>query len=118
VWVIRGRKKKLLVAFHFQYSTEAAWNCDKCRSGGLAQIRNCAWLPEESRGKDHRQGLVWCRKGVATSQCPKNEITASSVSWLEAFQQWKALGPVAFGELDVRTADAFLVLEEAYREEL
>ncbi len=61
---------------------------------------------------------MWCRKGVSTRRCPKNEIAASSVSWLEAFQQWKLLGPAAFGELDSRTADAFLVLEGAYREEL
>jgi len=68
--------------------------------------------------RDQRPRLVWCRKGVSTTQCPKNEITASSVSWLEAFHQWKLLGAAALGELDPRTADAFLVLEEAYREEL
>jgi hypothetical protein len=62
--------------------------------------------------------LVWFRNGVSTKRCPKNEITASSVSWLEAFYQWKVLGATAFGELDARTADAFVVLEEAYCEEL
>ncbi len=25
------RKKKLLIAFHFQFSSPAAWNCDTCR---------------------------------------------------------------------------------------
>ena len=98
---------------------EAAWNCDKCRSGGLARIRNCAWLePQNLPESDHPSGLVWFRKGVSTSRCPKNEISANSVSWLEAFNQWNKLGAAAFGELDPRTADAFLVLEGAYREEL
>lgn len=68
--------------------------------------------------RDQQQRAVWRRNGVSTTRCPKNEITASSVSWLEAFHQWKLLGGAAFGELDARTADAFLVLEGAYREEL
>ena len=85
----------------------------------MAPTRNCAWLETDgSKEKDPRPRTVWGRKGVLTKRCPKNEITASSASWLEAFHQWKLLGGVAFGELDARTADAFIVLEEAYREEL
>jgi hypothetical protein len=68
--------------------------------------------------RDQQLRVVWSRNGVSTTRCPKNEITASSVSWLEAFYQWKLLGPAAFGELDARTADAFLVLEGPYREGL
>lgn len=81
-------------------------------------MRNCAWLDmESSKESGERPRLVWCRNGVSTNRCPKNEITARSVSWLEAFHHWKILGPAAFGELDARTADAFMVLEEACREE-
>jgi hypothetical protein len=74
--------------------------------------------PEGLPELDHPSRLVWFRKGASTNRCPKNEISANSVSLLEAFNQWNRLGAATFGELDPRTADAFLVLEGAYREEL
>ena len=38
------RKKKLLIAFHFQFASSAAWNCENCRKSGLVKRRNCAWI--------------------------------------------------------------------------
>ncbi len=39
------RKKKLIVAFHFQYANQAAWKCDSCRRGGLELKRRCGFIP-------------------------------------------------------------------------
>ena len=43
VWVERSRKKKLIVAFHFQLGNHSAWNCGPCRKSGLERKRRCGW---------------------------------------------------------------------------
>ena len=45
----RVRTKKLIVAFHFQFSSQAGWRCDVCRRTGLEKKRRCGWLPVSTR---------------------------------------------------------------------
>ncbi len=107
------RKKKLIVAFHFQSSNQAGWRCDQCRRQGLEEKRRCGWLPEERRGAGR---LVWVRGRVGAEECPKSLVTAHSVEWLERFLAWKFAGGGALDELEAREADAILTLEREWRE--
>src|ERR1035441_2449457 len=76
------RTKKLLVAFHFQFSNQAGWECDACRRSGLEVRRRCGWLglPHDGKGAP-----VWARKAVAIESCPKSYITAESEGLVEDF---------------------------------
>jgi hypothetical protein len=91
-------------------------NCDKCRNGGLTTIRNCAWVKEQPAGE--RRRAVWARERVLTFQCPKSIITAKSLSFIEQYQVWKELGGINALEIDAKAADALMVLEQAWREEI
>lgn len=44
-------------------------------------------------------------------------ITAQSLSFLEQFQWWKKFGGGVSWDLEAKTAEAFVVLEEAWRKE-
>ena len=105
----RGRAKKLIVAFHFQSSRQAGWRCDTCRKAGLATKRRCAFSAPESLGPSH---VVWARGNVAIDVCPRSVITPQSVSWLEQYYLWKRFGARDYEELEARTVEAFLLLEE------
>jgi hypothetical protein len=110
-----SRKKKLIVAFHFQHSNQAGWKCDSCRQNGLEMKRRCGWLPAalESPAK-----VVWARKRVSTDTCPTSLVSAQSLTWIEQFYVWRKLGPSYPGELSAREVEAFLILEqEAQAEE-
>ena len=65
----RGRKKKLIVAFHFQFSNQAGWKCDACRRSGLERERRCGWLgwPHDGRAR------LRCGRGrrVALDELPE-----------------------------------------------
>ena len=101
------RSKKLKVAFHFLRESQAGWNCDECRKHGLERKRNCGFL----LGQRENSSLVWTRKRLALSECPKSYIRAQSVAWIESYGIWKRFGGTA---VDVRTArevQAFLILE-------
>ena len=112
--VERGRTKKLIVAFHFQYANQAAWKCDGCRKRGLEIQRRCGWLPEQSpTGAKH----VWARESVAITSCPVSYITAESISMLEEFYAWKLFGCRDMYELQARAAEAFYLLEMELRSE-
>jgi len=52
-----------------------------------------------------------------TRQCPKSIITAQSLYFLEQFRIWKEFGGGAPWEVEGKSADALLVLEQAYRKE-
>jgi hypothetical protein len=106
------RKKKLIVAFHFQSSSQAAWRCDECRRQGLEIRRRCGWLPVERRGP---RKLVWARGRTASEECPKSLITPQSLEWVERFFAWKFAGETLLDEMDARQADAFLMLEREWR---
>jgi len=44
--------------------------------------------------------------------CPRSVITPQSVSWLEKYYLWKRFGARDYEELEARTVEAFLLLEE------
>ncbi len=60
--------------------------------------------------------VVWARKRVSTSVCPKSFITAESAAWLEAYYAWKQLGGRVLDGLGAREAEAFLILEQELAE--
>ena len=108
-------KKKLIVAFHFQFANRAGWDCDTCRKNGLDAKRRCGFLPANMRGE---QRLVWIRKGALADECPKSLVTGESLSLLEEFFGRRRLGMADGMEMAARKVDAFLVLrEEMEREE-
>jgi hypothetical protein len=110
-----NRKKKLIVAFHFQGSNQAGWKCDSCRQAGLEMKRRCGWIPAalETPAK-----VVWARRRISTDRCPTSEITAQSLTWIEQYYVWRRLGPGYPGELSAREIEAFLILEREAQEEM
>jgi hypothetical protein len=108
VRALRGRKKKLIVAFHFHLSNPVGWNCEDCRKAGLESRRRCGWLAGVPAA-DARP--VWARKDVFTVNCPKSVVDAESLGWLEEFTVRKRLGSGAIESLPAKTVDAFLILE-------
>ena len=111
----RGRTKKLIVAFHFQFANQAGWRCDECRKNGLEAKRRCGWLAETQPGAGK---MVWGRRKVFLDTCPKSFVSAESIGLVEAFGAWKLVGSGDFASLPARTADAFCVLENELRAEM
>jgi hypothetical protein len=115
----RARKKKLIVAFHFQLASaqlagRAGWDCGSCRQTGLERKRRCGFLPEDQRGEPR---IVWGRKQVQTQECPKSSITGESVAFLEEYFVGTRLGIPMADDLDARKADAFLILRDLMERE-
>jgi len=109
------RKKKLIVAFHFQFSNRAGWDCVSCRQHGLETKRRCGFLPEAKRGALR---VVWGRGQIQTEECPKSLVTGESLASIEEFFVRRRLGMQDSLELDARKVDAFLILrDEMEREE-
>ncbi len=109
------RKKKLIVAFHFQYSNQAGWNCGSCRQHGLEASRRCGFLPADKRG---RSRIVWGRRQTHSDECPKSLVTGDSLAFLEEFFVRRRLGIAESADLEARKVDAFLILrDETEREE-
>lgn len=108
----RGRKKKLIVAFHFFRGEQAGWNCEQCRQKGLETKRRCGFLPEDKRGAPK---LVWVRGKAATEECPRSVVTPASMELLEKFLAWKMWRGA--NELTPREGDAFVILEKEWRAE-
>ena len=106
--------KKLIVAFHFQQSDQAGWKCDACRKAGLETTRRCGWLPAASATPAK---IVWARKYVATDQCPKSEVSAQSLAWIEQYYVWRKLGACYPEPLAAKEVEAFLVLEQELEKE-
>jgi hypothetical protein len=110
----RRRTKKLIVAFHFQFSDPAAWKCDACRRSGLERKRRCGFIAEAERGA---RTVVWARKRAAAEECPKTLITAESLAQVEAFAAWKAIGGGRIEEMNARDVEARTILEREWRSE-
>ncbi len=111
----RGRKKKLIVAFHFLRTDQAGWKCGQCRRQGLEARRRCGFIPESRRGA---QRPVWARGSVVSEECPTSLITPTSIELVEMFFTSKLTGGRAeAGELTAREADAFVILEREWRME-
>jgi hypothetical protein len=105
----RERKKKLTVAFHFQFSNRAGWNCESCRQNGLETKRRCGFLPDEKRGEPR---VVWGRKQTQSEECPKSFVTGESLALVEEFFVRRRLGIEDSIELEARKVDAFLILRD------
>jgi hypothetical protein len=52
---------------------------------------------------------------VLSSQCPKSVITSESLYYLEQFRYWKEVRSGDLYSMDAKTADAVLVLEQAWK---
>jgi hypothetical protein len=111
----RGRKKKLIVAFHFQLGNKAAWNCDTCRKSGLERRRRCGWLPSVT---DSIAPIVWVRGRVSLATCPTSYISSESIALLEEFHAWKLFGAGSVYDLPARLVEAIFVLEKELRAEV
>jgi hypothetical protein len=61
--------------------------------------------------------VVWARRGVALTRCPKSTIDPDSEALLEEFFVRRRLGGTAFAELSARQVEAFVILESALAEE-
>lgn len=110
----RGRKKKLIVAFHFQLGNKAAWNCDACRKSGLERKRRCGWLADDL---DSVVQIVWLRGKVSLTTCPTSFITAESIALMEEFHAWKLCGAGSVYDLPARLVEAIFLLERELRAE-
>lgn len=77
-------------------------------------MRHCAWVDES---KPVNTKAVWARKNIVSSQCPKSIISVQSKTFLQHFRLWKQFGGGYPWWVDAKTADALLVLDEAWREE-
>ena len=111
---IRGRAKKLIVAFHFHRSRQAGWKCDTCRKNGLERKRRCGFLPLESRGPVL---TVWTGGGVGVTECPKPIITSFSLISMESFFAMKLGVGNQLDSIGAKVIDAWQVLAEELRKE-
>jgi hypothetical protein len=57
--------------------------------------------------------IVWARKDVAVSSCPKSLISAESEALVEEFLVRRRLGVMDLATLSARQVEAFLVLGNA-----
>ena len=96
-----------MVAFHFSRGNEAGWRCDVCRENGLERARRCGWLPEHERGLE---AVVWARRGVRVSECPRSLVTPASAAEVERFWIWQAGGGKLTLGMSAKRAEAMLVL--------
>ena len=108
------RKKKLTAAFHFQFASQAGWECGSCRKQGLERKRRCGWLRE--RGEEAPRP-VWIRKRFSLAECPRSFIRPQSLAYLEEFYAWRMAGRRDLLGLAMRKAEAFLILEGLLAEE-
>ena len=109
----RHRKKKLIVALHFQFSEQAGWECATCRKAGLETKRRCGWIAAAGRTPER---VVWARNRAASTECPKSFISAQSIAWVEAYLVRRKLGQRGIDGLGAREVEAFLILEHELTE--
>ena len=79
----------------------------------MAEARNCAWLPEPVSSNR----VIWTRNGVFTHQCPKSIISSQSLMFIEHFRYWKRFGGGAPWQMDSKTAEALLLLDQLFKAE-
>jgi hypothetical protein len=72
--------------------------------------RRCAWL---ALPDDAKAPVVWARKNIAVTSCPRSLITTESEALVEEFLVRRRLGGTVFKELGARQIEAFLILEQA-----
>ena len=69
--------------------------------------RRCGFLSEQERGE---RRVVWVRKQNSSEECPRSLISAESTGWVEEFLIRDRMGFGDVTDLDVRTAEAFVIL--------
>lgn len=114
MWADGARKKKLIVAFHFQFANQAAWECDSCRESGFEAKRRCGFVRREDIGNTR---VVWARGRVTCDECPVSLISSDSQNLLEEFHAWKLFGHQDYTRLPARVVEAIAVLENEWRTE-
>lgn len=113
--LVRGRAKKLIVAFHFHRSRQAGWKCDACRKSGLDGKRRCGYLPAERRGP---LVTVWTGGGVGVTECPKPIVGSFSLMCLEGFFAMKlGVSLDCWERVSGKVIDGWQVLAEELRKE-
>lgn len=103
-----------MVAFHFQFSNRAGWDCENCRKHGLEAKRRCGYLEAAERGP---AAIVWGRGDVQTDECPTSLITADSLALVEEFLVARRLGIPESLDVEARKVDAFLILRDRMERE-
>lgn len=110
-----ARKKKLIVAFQFQFANQAAWECDSCRQSGLEAKRRCGFVRSEDIGNAR---VVWARGRVTCDECPVSLTSGESQSLLEEFHVWKLFGSHDYTHMPARLVEAIAVLENELKTEI
>ncbi len=101
-----GRKKKLLIAWHFSWAGESkkpVWQCEHCQRSGIHKQRNChLYFPADvdparrpcwsARGSVKVRDRVreWNIPDTSTSECPVSLITAESLMLLRLVADHKS----------------------------
>jgi len=62
--------------------------------------------------------IVWGRRQVAVTRCPKSIITAESMYLLDEFNVWKRYPSAPLHALPARVVDAILILDDEFRAEV
>lgn len=106
----RGRTKKLILALRYYLGGTAGWRCEDCRKLGLEESRRCGWQVR----KDTAPKVIWARGGAIAYRCPKTEITADSVAWLEMWAVWKRLGRALVDGMSAKDLEAVAALEQEW----
>lgn len=114
MWAVRGRSKKLRVAFHFLQQAQAGWNCDDCRKASLEKARRCGWLGFTNGSQT---SPIWAKHELACFECPRSYVSAQSIAFIEAFSVHKKFGGTAIDVRAAREVEAFLILEGELQEE-
>lgn len=113
--LIGSRKKKLVVAFHFQFANKAAWGCDGCRKSGLEKKRRCGW---QAGAETAPSSVVWVRGRVSCDTCPVSFSTPQSKWMLDEFHAWKLFGVLDHNVLPAKLVDALFILEGELKTEM
>lgn len=80
----------------------------------MEKQRRCGWVAGAKEGPER---VVWARRGIAVSECPRSLITAESLRRVEEFHVWKLSGRLV-EPLTARQVEALCVLENEWRKEL
>ena len=71
-----------------------------------------------SEGEPDRGRVIWGRRHVAATRCPKSIITAESMYLLDEFNLWKRSGANSLHAMPARVADAILIIDNECRAEV
>jgi hypothetical protein len=76
--------------------------------------RRCGWLSKERVGPER---VVWARRGVALTECPRSYVSAESDAWIEGHAMRQLLGGLPIEKLPARDVHALALVEAERRRE-